>query len=469
MNTHLHHRAHGHASAHTTDLTEGPLLGKLLRYAIPLWLTGLMQIAFHGADMAVIGRFGSDKSMAAIGAIGELSWLLICVVIGISSGSNVLVAQLFGAKDRRGLRRAVHTSLAFALASGIVLTVLGQLFLSSALRWLNVPEELRPLSLKYLRICFCGYPLVMVGNFSYSIMRGIGDSRRPLYFLLTASGVNLVLNVVFVRFLGMDVEGVAVATLITEVVSAGLSVTALLRERGAARLVLKSIRFYPAELKRILWIGVPSGLQYACYALANTIIQSAINTLDTVSIAGNTSAVVLEMALHTWASACFQTVMTAVGQNFGAGDLRRAVRSILLCLLVAVLSMAALGLLAVRNGEFLLGLIKTDPDVVAAGMVRIKTNLTVYFLLATMDVTSGALRGFGRSVTPMVVTLVGACGLRVAWVYTVFRASPALETLYAAFPISWICVSLVNGAVLLFVCRALLAGRSDAGVLKIFR
>ena len=450
-------------------MTEGPLLGKLVRYAIPLWLTGLMQIAFHGADMAVIGRFGSDKSMAAIGAIGELSWLLICVVIGISSGSSVLVSQMFGARDKRGLRRTVHTSIAFALASGIALAVLGQLLLSPALGWLNVPEELRPLSLKYLRICFSRYPLLMVGNFSYSILRGIGDSRRPLYFLLIASGVNLVLNIVFVRFLGMDIEGVAIATVISEVVASGLAVTALLRERGGARLIPSGVHFYPAELKRMLWIGVPSGVQYACYALANTIIQSAINTLDPVSIAGNTSAVIVEMALHTWASACFQTVMTAVGQNFGAGDLRRAVRSILLCLLIATASMVVLGFLTVRNGEFLLGLIKSDPDVVARGMVRIRINLRVYFLLATMDLLSGALRGFGRSVTPMVVTLVGACGLRVVWVYTAFRSSPTLETLYRAFPLSWVCVSLVNGILLFFVCRALVSGNEKAIVLKLVR
>ena len=450
-------------------MTEGPLLGKLVFYAVPLWLTGLMQIAFHAADMAVIGRFGSVRSLAAIGAIGELSWLLICVVIGISSGSNVLVAQMFGAKDKRGLRRTVHTSIAFALASGIVLTVLGQLLLAPALGWLNVPEELRPLSLKYLRICFSRFPIMMVGCFSYSILRGIGDSRRPLYFLLTASGVNLVLNIVFVRFLHMDVEGVAIATVISEVVASGLAVTALLREHGGARLIVKCIRFYPAELKRILWIGVPSGLQYACYALANTIIQSAINTLDPTSIAGNTSAVIVEMALHTWSSACFATVITAVGQNFGAGDLRRAVRSVLLCLLIGAGSMVVLGTLTVRNGEFLLGLIKTDPGVTACGMVRIRTNLSVYFLLATMDILSGALRGLGRSLTPMIVTLLGACGLRVAWVYTAFRSSPTLGTLYAAFPLSWLCVSLVNGAALFLVCRALVAGRHESLVLKVFR
>ena len=450
-------------------MCEGPLFGKLVRYAVPLWLTGLMQIAFHGADMAVIGRFGSDKSMAAIGAIGEMSWLLICVVIGISSGSNVVVAQMFGANDRRGLRRAVHTSLALALASGIGLAVLGQLLLAPALNWMNVPEVLQPLSLRYLRICFCGYPLVMIGNFSYSIMRGIGDSRRPLYFLLTASGVNLALNIVFVKFLKMDVEGVAVATVISEIVSAGLCVATLLRERSAARLIPKRVRFYPAELKRILWIGVPSGLQYACYALANTIIQSAINTLDHASISGNTAAVIVEMALHTWSSAIFLTVMTAVGQNYGGGNCRRAARSILLCLLLVTVSITAMGLLTVWNGESLLGLINPDPDVIARGMVRIRTNLTVYALLAAMDIMSGALRGFGRSVTPMAVTLIGACGLRVVWVYTAFRASPTLETLYAAFPLSWICVAVVNGILLLLVCRALLAGKKDDPVLKLVR
>ena len=456
-------------SKHSIDMCEGPLLGKLVRYAVPLGLTGLLQIAFNAADMAVIGRFGSARSMAGIGAIGELSWLLVCVVIGISSGSNVVVAQMFGAKDRRGLHRTVHTSLAFALASGFTLLAVGQLLLPYALKWMQVPDDIYHLSLRYLRICFCGLPCTMITNFSLSILRGVGDSRRPLYFLIQGSAVNLCLNIIFVKYLRMDVGGVAAATVLSQMLTTTMCVTALLRERSDARLLPKNIRFYPAELKRILWIGIPSGLQFACYALANTIIQSAINTLGSVAIAGNTAAMIVEMALHTWSGAIFQTIMTAVGQNYGAGEYRRVVRCILLSLLIVTTSMTVLGLLTVRNGESLLGLINRDPDVIANGMARIRINLSVYALLALMDALTGALRGMGRSITPMIVTLVGACGLRIVWAFTVFRRIPRLDVLYAAFPLSWICVSLVNGTILFLVCRALLSGRTDSRVLKILR
>ena len=446
---------------HTMDMTEGPLFGKIVRYAIPIGLTGLLQIAFHAADMVVIGRFASHRSMAGIGAIGEISWLLVCVVVGISTGSNVVVAQMFGANDRYGLRRTVHTSLAFALVSGFFLMAAGQAMLATALHWMKVPDEIFPLSLRYLRICFCGLPFSMISNFSLSVLRGVGDSRRPLYFLLASGVLNLLLNILLVAGFHMDVGGVAVATVFSQMLTTFLCIRALTGECGPARLILKHIRFYPAELKRILWIGVPSGLQYACYALANTIIQSAINPLGTAAIAGTTAAMVLEMGLHTWASAVYQTVMTFVGQNYGAGKYRRAARSIVLCLALVMISLAVAGWLTVWHGKFLLGVINRTPEVIENGMIRVRINLSVYFLLGAMDITSGGLRGLGRSVIPMVVTLFGACALRVLWVFTAFRADPTLPTLVAAFPLSWLCVATVNGAVLCLVCRRLIGNNAN--------
>ena len=455
--------------ADVNSMCEGPLFGKLVRYVIPLWLTGLLQIAFHAADMAVLGRFASHKSMAGIGATGELVWLLVCVVVGISAGSNVVVAQMFGAGDRRGMRRAVHASIAFALASGLILMALGETLLVPVLRGMNVPDDIFLLSRRYLRICFCGLPFSMVCNFSFAIMRGIGDSRRPLYYLLLAATVNLLLNILLVAGLHLDVAGVAVATVLSQALSCSLSIRALLRERGSTRLMPRSIRFYPAELKRILRIGVPSGLQYACYSSANVIIQSAVNTLGPVVIAGNTAACVLEAGLHTWPGAVYQTVMTAVGQNYGAEDCRRVMRSILFCIALATLPLLVLGGLTVWNGEFLLGVMNRTPEVVAAGMVRVRINFTVYFLLGAMDTVSGALRGLGRSFTPMIVTVFGACALRVFWVFTVFHACGTLPSMLAAYPVSWLCVTAVNGMLLFFVCRALLSGNEKSMALKLVR
>ena len=248
----------------------------------------------------------------------------------------------------------------------------------------------------------------MITNFSLSILRGVGDSRRPLYFLIQGSAVNLCLNIVFVKYLKLDVGGVAFATVLSQLLTTTMCVTALFRERSDARLLPKNIRFYRAELKRILWIGIPSGLQFACYALANTIIQSAINTLGSTAIAGNTAAMIVEMALHTWTGAIFQTIMTAVGQNYGAGEYRRVVRCILLCLMIVTTSITVLGHLTVRNGEVLLGLINDDPGVIACGMTRVRINLSAYALIATMDALSGALRGLGRSITPTVAIVVSS-------------------------------------------------------------
>ena len=451
------------------DMTEGPLLGKLVRYAIPLGLTGLLQIAFHAADMAVIGRFGSPRSLAGVGAIGELSWLLVCLVIGVSTGSNVVAAQMFGARDQHGLRRTVHTSIAFALVSGFALFAIGQLLLPTALRLINVPDEVYPLSLRYLRICVCGLPISMVTNFAISILRGVGDSRRPLYFLLLSGVTNVLLNVLFVAGFGMDVGGVAAATVLSQLLSNFLCVRALINERSSARLILRNIRFYPAELKRILWIGIPSGVQSACYSLANNIIQSAVNTLSTAAIAGSTASVVLEMALHTWDGAIYQTVMTAVGQNYGARKYDRAVRSIIVCIALSMSTLALFGWLTVWNGESLLGIFNKDPEVIANGMARVRVNFTVYFLLGAMDAISGGLRGLGRSITPMVVTMFGACALRVLWVFTVFRAHPSLYALFPAFPISWFVISAVNGWILYLICRNLLSGGRESPFVKILR
>ncbi|MBQ6352695.1 MAG: MATE family efflux transporter [Lentisphaeria bacterium] len=438
---------------HLIDMTSGPLLGNILRYAVPLGLTNILQIAFHAADMIVIGRFASHRSMAAIGSVGEISWLLICLVIGISTGSNVVVAQMFGAKDQHGVRRVVHTSLAFALVSGFVLMIVGQSLLRPVLHWINVPPDIFELSLRYLRICFCGLPLGMLTNFSISILRGIGDSRRPLWFLSLGGLVNLLLNILLVAGFGLDVGGVAIATVASQTLTMTLCLRALIVERSSARLFPRGIRFYPEEVKRILRIGIPAGLQSACYASANFIIQAAINTLGTAAIAGNTAACVLEMALHTWVAAIYQTVMAFVGQNYGAQEYRRAVRSIVICLWLGGITITVMAWLTVWNGEALLRLINRNPEVVGYGMERVRVNFTVYFLLAAMDITSGGLRGMGRSVTPLVVTLLGACVLRVTGVYTVVRAGPTRSARIAAMPVSGVGVGLVNGAILHVLCR----------------
>lgn len=442
------------------DMSSGPLFGKIIRFAVPLALAHLLQLTFDAADMAVIGNFSSHESLAAIGATNSITNMLLTLVTGIAGGANVIAAQFYGARDRRGMGRAVHTSIALAFFFGAVMMAVGVVAARSLLQWTSTPDNILDRACLYLQLRFLGIPFLLFYTFGCVLMRAVGDTGRPLYYLTVAGVLNVLLNIFLVVVCRMDVAGVAIATAVSKALSAALVFRALTGSRGPVRLIPKQIKIYPAELKRILWIGIPSGLQSSCYSISNVIIQAAINSFGALTIAGNTAAVMLEMFIHTVSVAMYQTVLSFVGQNYGSRHYDRVVRCIVICLGCSVSMGALLGWSCYLNGEPLLGLFNSHPGVLDRGMIRLKVLFTTYFIAGALDVVSGGLRGMGRSVVPAAVTLLGVCVFRIFWVMSVFRAHRSLEMLYISYPISWGLVAAVNGAMVFFLCRRLVAGGS---------
>ncbi|MBQ6351750.1 MAG: polysaccharide biosynthesis C-terminal domain-containing protein, partial [Lentisphaeria bacterium] len=346
---------------------------------------------------------------------------------------------------------------------GAVLLALGVLTARPLLRAILVPEEILDSASLYLQLRFVGIPFLMIFTFGCVLLRAAGDTRRPLCYLTVAGVVNVLLNLLFVIVFKWDVAGVALATAASKGLAAALVLRALAGECGPGRLIFRRIKFYAPVLKRILWLGIPSGLQSSCYWIANVIIQAAINTFGALTIAGNTAGVMLEAILHTVTFAMYQSVLSFAGQNYGARKYDRVARSILICLFIGMASSLVLGWGAYFCGRPLLGLFNRDPGVIEQGMIRLQIIFTTYFLVGALDVVGGGLRGVGRSVAPAVVSLVGVCGFRIWWVLGVLPHFNSLKWLYITYPISWGIASLCNGAMLFVVCRRLLRRGEDRG------
>ncbi len=421
------------------DMCHGPILKKMLLFALPLMASGLLQLLFNAADIVMLGQFGTDDSMGSVGATGPLVNLVTNLFIGLSVGTNVLVARYYSTKQDRELSRTLHASIFLALASGIVLTVVGVCFAGTFLGWMGTPEENLPLATLYLRIYFAGMLATMLYNFGAAALRGIGDTRRPLYYLMFAGVINVLLNLVFVVGFRMDIAGVAIATVISQIISATLVIRCLLLEKGAMHLSLRLLRFDGRKLLEIARIGVPAGIQGTIFALSNVVIQSSVNLFGNTIVNGNSVAQNLEgfvwMAMNTF----YQATLSFVSQNYGVGDFARVKRCVLTGLGCVMVTGLVLG-----NGVFLFGrqlgaLYSSTPEVIDAAMRRLAWIVTVYFLCGIMDVMVGAIRGIGYSVLPMIVSLVGVCGTRLVWIATVFRMPKYHTTgsIYITYPISW--------------------------------
>ena len=441
------------------DMCNGPLLGKMIRYAIPLALTYILQLTFHAADLIIIGNFGSYKSMASIGTTADLVNLMVNMLVGISVGANVLAAQYYGAKDRKNTSRTIHTSMLFSVLGGIVMALIGIATCVQALRMINVPEELLPQSALYMRIVFLGLPFSMIYNFGCSILRAGGDTQRPLYFLIAAGIVNVILNLLFVAVFKWDVAGVAIATIISQGLSAFLVLRAMMAGRGSSRLILRNLRIDMPTLRHLLAYGVPAGVQGIFFSVSNIIIQGAINTFGSQAIAGMTATVCLEWLLYSAVHSAQQTTIVFVGQNYGAKQPQRIIRSLYLGFAGAALIGAVLGGIMTCSGNFLLSLFNSDPEVVKWGLLRVKIVFTTYFICGLMDVAAGALRGLGHSMIPTVSALLFACGFRILWINTVFEAHKTIEVLALAYPLSWCITFAVNGLFLWYFCRKLQASQ----------
>ncbi len=427
----------GSSKKYEIDMCSGPLLGKIMIFYVPLMLSGVLKLLFNAADIVVVGRFAGNEALAAVGSTGSLTNLIVNLFIGLSVGTNVLVARFYGAKQDGELTETVQTAIATAMAGGIILIFLGFFLSKPALGWMGTPDNVIEHSVLYMRIYFIGMPFMMVYNFGSAVLRAVGDTKRPLYYLLIAGVINVILNLIFVIAFSMGVAGVAAATVISQAVSAALVVRCLIRTDSAYRLELQGIKIVPDKLLKMIQIGVPAGMQGALFSISNVLIQSSVNSFGSVAMAGNTAGSNIEGFVYTAMNAFHQAAISFSGQNYGARKYKRISRVLLICELLVLGVGIVLGNAAYLLGGTLLKLYTVDPEVIQYGILRMRIICTTYCLCGMMDVAVGALRGMGYAIMPMLVSLTGACLFRVVWIYTVFQSYRTLKCLYISYPISW--------------------------------
>ena len=437
------------------DMCHGPLLSKIMLVALPLMAANVIQVLFTVVDMVVIGRYADKAAMAAVGSCGALITTILSLFVGMSTGANVLVARYIGARNREQTARSVHTAIAIAVYGGILLAVVGVAISRPVLVLMKTPDEVLPKSSLYMWLYSLSIPFILLYNFGNSIMRATGDTRRPLIFMIVAGVVKVILNILLVKVLPLDVAGVAIATIVSNAISALLVVRALTQLRGSTRLYWRFVRIYGSNLVDILRFGIPAGVSSAVFGLSNVVIQSTINSFGTVVMAGNAAAGNLENIVYMTFLSYYYTVISFVGQNHGAKKYKRIVRSVFYCLGLSVSTAVVMGWLAYLTGPYTLPIYNPDPEVVKQGLLRLNYLVTTYFICGAMDIAGGALRGLGYAVTPMVVSLLGACAFRVLWIQFVMPHSWKMSTLLLSYPISWVLVLVVNALILFFVCRKL--------------
>lgn len=432
------------------EICTGPLLLNIFRFAVPIMLSGLLQTLFNSVDAAVVGRFGSVTALASVGSTASLTHLLVNMFLGLSVGAGVAVAQGIGAEDRDRVRRTIGTSVSLSLFSGVLVAAVGVVFARTFLRLMGSPVEILDGATTYMRIYFAGMPAIMLFNFGSSVLRSMGDTRRPLYFLFFAGILNMALNLLFVVPLHMDVAGVALSTVISQCIAALLVAMCLRRLPHDVRLERGRMRMDGQCLRKILRIGLPAGLQSCLFSFSNVVIQSSVNSLGATAVSANAAATNLDNFVYIAMNGVTQSATTFVGQNYGAHNMRRVRRAAVDVSVATLVVGCTMGVLEALFGRTLLRLFTADPAVIAAGMQRLEITATTYYLCGLSEALSGALRGTGRSLLPMCVTLLGVGGLRILWVYTVFPLVPNLGTLYWSYPLSW----LTTGLVLFGICLA---------------
>ena len=420
------------------DMCNGTIMDKLISFSVPLMLSGILQLMFNAVDIIVVGRFAGSQSLAAVGSTTALINMFVNLFIGVSLGANVLAARFYASGKHKEMSETVHTAITFAAISGIVMALIGVLMAKPALELMGTPDDVLDQAALYLRIYFFGMPVLMIYNFGAALLRAVGDTRRPLYFLFAAGAVNVVLNLFFVIQLGMGVDGVAWATVISECVSAGLIIRSLMKENGAMKLHLTKLRIVSGKLTQIVRVGLPAGMQGAIFSISNVLIQSSVNSFGSIAMAGNTASSNIEGFVYTAMNAVYQTSLSFTSQNLGGEKFSRIDKIKNICLGVVTVVGLVLGWGAVLGGHQLLGIYSSDPEVLSFGMRRLRIICGTYFLCGLMDCMVGSLRGMGYSVIPMFVSLTGACAFRVFWIFTIFAVNRTLEVLYLSYPVSWI-------------------------------
>lgn len=437
------------SGANKIDMLNGPIWSKLPLFALPVAATAILEQLFNASDLAVVGNFAGDKStaaVAAVGANGPVIGLIVNFLIGISLGANVVIANAMGRNNKDSVQRAVQTSVIFALVGGTVVAVIAELFVGKMLSSLNVPEDVLPLAIIYFRIYLIGLPVILLYNFEAAIFRSVGDTKVPLIALAVSGVLNVVLNLFFVIVLKMTVSGVATATVISNAVSSIILFVRLVKSDKYIKIEPKKMRFSWNSFRVIMKIGLPAGIQSAVFSISNIVIQSAINSLGTVVIAASSAAFNIEVIAYDVLNSFSQACTTFVGQNYGAGQIKRCKRTLWLTLIEdTIASGAAIGIVLLL-GRFLLAIFNSDPQVIEIGYTRLVIVFSAYTFSMLYEIMSGYLRGFGVSLVPAVLTMVGVCGIRIAWIELVFPKHHNFETIMTAYPIS-----LAATALLIFI------------------
>ena len=424
------------------DMVKGPLPKNVLVYTIPIIFTNILQLLFNAADLIIVSQYSDIKSlaMAAVGATGAITNLIVNMFIGLSVGGGIRTAHAIGAQDWEDAKKTVHTSMLFALLGGIFVTVVGVVFSKTFLLWMSTPDNVIDLSAKYMRIYFCGAIPMLVYNFGAAILRAVGDSKRPLYFLALAGVINVLLNLLFVIVFKMDVDGVALATALSQTVSAALVVMVLMKRKDACRLVIKDLKIHKKQFGKMLIIGIPAGVQGSLFSISNVIIQSSINSFGDIVMRGNAASSNIEGFIGAIQNAFYQTVLNFMGQNMGAKNYHRLRKIMWTCLGCVAVVGIIFGNAAYLAGPQLLKIYISDSaEAIDSGMVRMLFLAVPYFICGMMNTMTGCLRGTGRSVSAMFITIAGVCGVRLMWIYTIFRlpAYHSIESLYFSYVISW--------------------------------
>ncbi len=440
-------------SKYEIDMCHGSLLDKLIVFALPLMLSGILQLMFNAVDIIVVGRFSGSTALAAVGSTSALINVFTNLFIGISQGANVLTARLFASRKDKEISDTVHTSIALALISGVVMAVIGLVFSKGALILMGTPDNVLDQAALYIRIYFLGMPFFMLYNYGAAILRAVGDTRRPLFFLIISGVVNACLNVFLVVVFHLDVAGVAIATVVSQMISCVLVLRCLVQTTSSYRLSLHNLRIRGWCMKRIFQVGIPAGIQSTVINFSNVLLQSSVNSFGYTAMAGYTAANNLFGFLYVSVNAITQACMSFTSQNYGAGEWKRMRRILLECLCLTCSIALILGGCAYLFGPYILQIYTEDSAVIACGMEVLTYTTLTYFLCGIMDLFPGALRGMGYSTAPMIFSIIGTVGTRLVWIYGIFPHNRTLATLFISYPASWIITILMQATCYLVIRR----------------
>lgn len=419
------------------DMVRGPLTGKIMSFVLPLIATGILQQSFNSVDIAVVGKFASQQALAAVGSNGMIISVIINLFLGISVGANVVIANYIGSGNKHGIHRAVDTVCSVALASGIILLTVGICIARPILEMMDTPSDVINLATRYLRIYFLGMPFMMIYNFGASVLRSKGDTKRPFYVLIISGIINVLLNLVLVICFDMNVAGVAIATVVSNIISAAIIFIILKRESEPFKLTSGWGKIYKYEIWEMMRIGIPAGVQGMIFSFANIIIQSAVNSFGTNAIAGSAAALNYEYYCFYVIVAFAQAATAFTGQNFGAGKIERCRKACLICLVLSIICCGSLNLFIVWQKEFFTGVFTDNPEVMHYAYFRLRYILMWQFIASSYEITGASLRGMGYSLTPTILTVFGTCLLRIGWIWTICRSTQDITLVFTVYPLSW--------------------------------